>query len=244
MKKEIIIYSVFVFIFLIALGFFTMSETIIRQQNALNDEIFLEAKTTKSFDRFVKYQSSYYLLIDQEEIDGFKFTTYQIITNENENHHLLIVVPVEDVKYAEEKTDVNDKTKVVLTTPNHSFNTNIYNEALSFGYNENQVGFMFFNIKTDKDDTLNIKYYDYNNTLIIDKDFGINGDVDFDNLSNDFEKGYTIVEIETMMNIDEVLRPLIFKRIAIYLVITISIPFIYKLVKTLALKINTKNNRK
>ena len=40
MKKEIIIYSLFVFIFLIALDF-TMSETIIRQQNKLNGK-FLE----------------------------------------------------------------------------------------------------------------------------------------------------------------------------------------------------------
>ncbi|HHT55948.1 MAG TPA: hypothetical protein GX012_05235, partial [Acholeplasma sp.] len=173
MKKEIIIYSLFVFIFLIALGFFTMSETIIRQQNKLNDEIFLEAKTTKTFDRFVKYQSSYYLLIDQEEKDNYKFSTYQIITKENENHHLLIIIPTSEVIHATNKDDLNDKTKVILKSENSEFNTNIYNEALSFGYSDNQVGFMFFNIKTDKDNYLNLKYYDYNNNLIFDKELNI-----------------------------------------------------------------------
>lgn len=239
--KNHIIYTGFVILGMILLIYLGISELYIREQNNLTNEIFSNAKETKQFDQFVKYQTKYYRLISSEEENNYLFVLYQIITTKDNNEHLIIVIPIDEVDMAANKNDSNDKTKLILESTNNSLNTNIYSEAISFGYNKDEIGFMFFNIETKTDETLNIKYYDYNDTLIYNKDFVIDGNITDNEITNNFEKGYTLDEIKELMDIDEKLRKTLMIRVVIYLAVAISIPFIYKLIKELIIK---QKNRK
>lgn len=234
--RNLIIYICFVIVGTILLVYLGISELYIREQNNLTNEIFEEAKETKDFDKFVKYQSKHYRLISSDEVDSFMFVAYQIITNENNNEHLIIVLPTENIESAASKDDKSDQTKLIIQSENHLLDTSVYEEAISFGYREDQIGFMFFSLRTNQDKTLSIKYYDYNNVEIYNKDLAINGNITEEEITNSFKNGYTLEEIKELMDIDEKLKNTLIVRITIYLAVAIFIPFVYKLIKELTIR--------
>src|SRR5690554_5644378 len=190
MKKSLTFYIIFVVIFFIALYFTTMSEMIVRTQNDFNDQIFLEAKEEKEFDDFVKYQTNYFKKVKEINEDNYNMYLYHILIDENVDNLLVIIIPTnyENITYASKNDDQNDQTRVLLKGKNETFDTNDINQAISFGYNDDQVGFMFFNIKIEKDDQILYEYYDYNNNLIISDVIEITK-VEEDDLTT-FTKGY------------------------------------------------------
>lgn len=231
MKKSLIFYIIFVVIFFIVLYFTTMSEMIVRTQNDFNDQIFLEAKEEKEFDDFVKYQTNYFKKVKEINEDNYNMYLYHILIDENVDNLLVIIIPTnyDNISYASKNDEQNDQTRVLLKGKNGTFDTNDINRAISFGYNDDQVGFMFFNIKIEKDDQILYEYYDYNNNLIISDVIEIT-QVEEDDLTT-FTKGYSVEEIKELMNLDEIIAKALRKRILIYLIIVVFAPFLYKLFK-------------
>lgn len=237
MKKGLMLYILFAVIFLIALYFTTTAELIVRTQNTFNDQLFLESKTTNDFEGFVKYQTEYYKMLDKIDEEDYSFHFYHILIEGGIDNFFVVVNPISNnIKHATSKDDPNDHSRVVLNGLTNEYDTRNIKDAISYGYNENQIGFMFYNLEITNNDQIEFSYYDYENNLIMNKTINITKVDEVELLS--FNKGITIEEIKELMNLDEIIDKALRKRLLIYLSVVIFAPFIYLVIKRV--KLNKK----
>lgn len=246
MKKKYILYGLIAILFLVAIYFITVAEVLITKQDEFNESVYEEARETKQFDKFLAVQVSKYLLVDEVFDENYKMSIYQIIEKQEEQKIVIIIIPLNDVKYAEDSKDKNDKSKLTSYSVENDkwlLNTSDFDAAISYGYDKSKIGFMFFPFEIKEDQLLNIKYYDYDNNLIFDFERGFDFKTE-EEIKDTFKEGYTIDQVKLEMNYDDDLRKKLIIRITIYLGLIIFIPYIYKLIKYLILKPNKKGVNK
>lgn len=60
MKRQYVIYGLFAFIFMIVLYFVTVAQVLVEKQNIFNDNVYIEAREQKNFDKFIGVQIGKY----------------------------------------------------------------------------------------------------------------------------------------------------------------------------------------
>ncbi|MDY0276944.1 MAG: hypothetical protein RBQ97_02550 [Acholeplasma sp.] len=242
--KNKIIYGSIAVLFLIVIFFISLFEITIREQNNLTNEIFSNAKNTKDFDDFVAYQAAYYDYLEKHDANGYSVTVYNAVEDNQSNHFLVIIIPdnYENIEFADNNSDVNDNTQVTfIINQEIVFDTkkNYPNVAISYGYSNENFGYIFFDYEILNTTKVNVEYRDYHGSEI--NNFEIDFVVTKDDFST-FSKGYTREEIQDRLDLTNKLKKEISVRIMIYLIIVIALPFLYKLIKTIILNKKEKNN--
>lgn len=247
MHMKRFLYISIVIFFLIALYFITLTQVLISSQNEFNDNVYIEAKETKNFNKFIAVQVSKYLHLKDEKTNDYQMSLYQILENDEIQKIVIILIPTEKVEFANNHDDKNDLSNITVTSVNDNktiLNTNDLNTAISYGYSDSKIGFMFFTFELKENILVNIKYSDYNGNSIIDLDYELIKRTTQE-INDQFINGYTIDEIRTEMNYDKKLTRKLILRIAIYLSIVILVPFVVKIIKQINLVKNkeVKNER-
>lgn len=245
MKRKNILYVIISILFLIAIYFITVAQVLIEKQDEFNESVYKEARETKNFDKFIAVQVNKYLLIDEVVVEKYKMSLYQITENSNEQKIVIIIVPLVEVKYARDAKDLNDKSRLTTYSIDNDkwlLNTADFDAAISYGYDKDKIGFMFFSFEIKQNDLLSIKYYDYENQLMIDyeRNFKYKNS---EEINDEFKNGYKIEEIKNEMNYNKFLKNKLIIRITVYLALIILIPYIYKLIKYLIIKPNNKRGK-
>lgn len=233
MKRQYVIYGLFAFIFMIVLYFVTVAQVLVEKQNIFNDNVYIEARGQKNFDKFIGVQIGKYKLIDEILYEQYQLSLYQIIDNENIQKIVIIIIPLIKVEYAKVSDDGNDLSLVVAKSTNDNktyLNTNSFDASISFGYDDSKIGFMLFDFTIKNEDEIKIEYFDYNEKLVFQYTNNFSAKTK-EEIDLNFKDGYTLDEIKLEMNYESDLRSKLMVRITIYISIIIFVPFIYKLLK-------------
>lgn len=235
-SKSLIVYSLLAFVFLIAFYFVSLTQIIVDVQDIYTSKVFIEAKNNREFNEFLAIQIPKYKLNSISEKEDFTFYFYDGYGDEDTKIVVIIIIPNNNgIKIAESLEDLDDKTNLKIKVDNNNviFDPLSSNKALSYGYNDDKVGFMFFDIIVNDHNTLNVTYFDYDGNEIISNDITVSQD-SFNNES--YINGYTTEELKNNMELDKTLKSKMIFRITISLVVIILLPYVYKLIKRLVLK--------
>ncbi len=231
MKKFMIMYIVLSVIMLVFLYLYT----IIQETNSRSFELFYEladeAQTTDNLDKFIKYQSVAYQLVDEIETDDYSFHIYQVVAlldKEYINQFTIFVMPKSEITYAETLDDIADQTSVILM--DHSTGDAIYQTTTDSDYDDyavsygvKRVGFYYYAVVLGQDYQLDISLKDYNAENILEITLAYTY-IDYDeNNSGSLILGYTNDEIEDLLDLSSYTQPALLKNIAIYLVVDIIV---------------------
>jgi hypothetical protein len=240
MKKFLFIYIMFSLIFGALIYFYTL----IDETNARTIDVFYElaegALQDREVDRFIKYQSVAYRLIDHNDDATYDIYFYHVIAQRDDtylNQFSAFVFPKKDVNHATRRDDVHDATGIVLT--DRSSDETIYRtdedeafEEIAMSYGIARFGFYYYAIELDQDVELNVSLTDYANHEILDFD------LDFDYLDypdetpGDLAMGFSNREIEELLDLSTYVQPVMIQNITIFLVIDIFLGgIIYQLLK-------------
>ncbi len=238
MKK--IITGLIVFIGLIAVVFIGIVQVTITSNNQLTNDIFKEAKETKSFDDFLAYQTNYFKKIDEQIKTEYKVVVYQIINLDKDlvfNQLIVFTIPITDVNYSKTEKNLNDKTEFIILNDNNEqvFNSRDFNgsTALSYGLSDKRLGFIYQTFDLIKDEILTIKIKDYDGVLYYQNSLNFKFENDINHI-NDYQRGWNIDEISSKLNLNNKLIKQTTIYITIYLVVVFTIfggIYIYKKIR-------------
>lgn len=240
MKKFLFIYIMFSIIFGALIYFYTL----IDETNERTIDVFYElaegALSDREVDRFIKYQSVAYRLIDSYEDESYDIYFYHVIAqldDEYLNQFSAFVFPKKDVNHAIRRDDVHDSTGIVLT--DRASEETIYRtdedadfEEIAMSYGIARFGFYYYAIELEEDRELNVSLTDYADHVILDYDLDFD-DLDYpDETPVDLEMGFSNNEIEELLDLSTYVQPVMIQNITIFLVIDIFLGgIIYQLLK-------------
>lgn len=229
MKKRTIITRVTItLIGIIIISLLAITSTSYSETNKFYFEQVSKVKEEHNFEGFLKAHAVIYQEVANKEVDDYLFGVYHIVTREEQeiynNNLLIFAVAKNDVKHATNKNDTSDKTQFIIGTLFDSKTSEGYqNFPLSFGYSEEQIGFIFITYKFSESFNDSFNYYDYDGNLITSIDVETTF-IDYQE-NNDYENyitGYTTAEVSELIG----LRSKIFKQAAIYNTIFLAIVII------------------
>lgn len=234
-SKSLVFYILVSIFFMLGFYFVSVTQTIIDTQDIYTNKVFKEAKDNNSFDEFLAIQIPKYKLNKIIKEPDYTFHYYDGFTNDKDKIVIVIISPNNNkIKIAENLDDLNDRTNLIVKDNNDIiFDPLSSSKALSYGYNDHKIGFMFFDIISNNRTKLNFSYYDYDGNLISNEDILVNQSNFDDSNENDYKSGYTTEELKNNMNLNDALKKSLTIRITIALTIIILLPFLFKLVKRL-----------
>ncbi len=241
MKKFFIWYIVFSIIMFIALYTFTLYQKANQRSMDFFNELVDEAVTTLNPERFIKYQSLAYEEIANESIDGYRILLYHVILGDSlkpEDHLVFIIIPENDqVPYANEVKDLNDKTKLIIkhneiTIFNSYTDERYQNYAISYGIKE--IGMYYYDVKLEEDLYGSYELYAYDGSTIINKIISLEL-LEEEISESTYSKGYTQDEKDELLNINEFVKNDLIMNMTLYLVIDIIVgAIIWFIIKKIA----------
>lgn len=230
--------------FSIIFGVLIYFYTLIDETNERTVDVFFElaegALQEREVDRFIKYQSVAYRLIDSREDDTYDILFYHVIAqldDEYLNQFSVFVFPKKDVNHAISRDDVHDSTGIVLK--DRSNQETIYRtdedddfQEIAMSYGIARFGFYYYAIELEEDRALNVVLTDYTDHVLLDHDLGFDV-LDYpEETPDDLVMGYTNDEIEDLLDLSTYVQPVMIQNITIYLVIDIFLGgIIYQLLK-------------
>jgi hypothetical protein len=191
------------------------------------DELTENALTQNDFTDYVRYHSIAYQKLEQTNLDSYSIHIYQVIAlsgNQYTNQFVIYVVPTKSVSYALTIDDENDQTKAFITNKNTTdeiFNTenNDYKDkAISFGIEK--FGFYYYVFYLNDSQILDIKLYDYNGLEMLNIDIDYIA-IDYNPTTSNLALGYSREELESLLDLNNYVRPLLIKNITIFLTVDI-----------------------
>jgi hypothetical protein len=232
MKRFMITYIIFSIIFLVLVYVITFIQETQKRSTELFYEISREAKASRNFDEFVKYQSVYYRFFERLETNHFDVIIYDVIgQNGNEffQEMLFIVLPNQEVNYANSLKDEADQTSAVFKNLDNGniildtkFHQAYQKNAISYGIEI--LGFYYYSILINQSFDLEISFIDYDGNIIIEETILTNTHTLTPNLVPfGFIEGYTKDEVEIMLDMNTYLLTPMMINIALFLGIDIAI---------------------
>jgi hypothetical protein len=233
MKKFIIIYT---FISLALLGIVYLLTLFIETQNRLlavfnekAEAVLAEGNVTD----FLKFQSLAFKELHVEQTDHYTFYVYQILARFEEeyiNQFSVIVVPKTALNYARTSDDPSDLTSIYLYDLDSDtviFDSleeqETFDYAVSYGIV--RMGFYYYAVPLDQDYEMSVTLFDY------DKQNIYHGTVTFtyteyqgvETLPEGFISGYSVSEIEDILNMQEALRKPLRNNLIIFFVLDLAL---------------------
>src|SRR5690606_7304290 len=154
---------------LLVVFFLGMSSIVYGETAKLQERLHNEVKNDLDFDNFVAYQVKYFKSLERTENNGFVSETYWIVTEyEGELTHQLITftVPNGAILRASSNEDPNDLTQFIFKNSSNEIllDTKVHESykylALSFNYNQDQLGFIYQFIVLEESDLISIEVKD------------------------------------------------------------------------------------
>jgi len=230
MKKIVIYFILFSGAIFTMIYAYTLMQVTQERQLILFQEIMTQAPEQDDFEPFVKYQSIAYEIIHIETTDTYSFHIYQVISQDQtgfSNQFVVFVNPMAEVSIASSLEDENDQTKIIiydadldLVIVDSSLHEDYENRAISYGLE--RVGFYYYVFFLNAYHELNLTLYDYEGALIFEEDIVYNYRR-FDPADESWLIAYTSEEISEMVNVNFYLRPLLMRRITLFIVFDVLI---------------------
>lgn len=231
-----IITSIIIFLGLLAIIFIGIIQKTYQENTKFTNMIFDRAKETLDFDDFLAYQVDYFKKIDETSNANYQISIYQLVLLEEDNYKnslIVFLIPIGEVMMADSKDDPNDFSNIIIKDHNEViFDSYYFNDAfsLTYGLNEEVMGFIYQTIDIDNDDTYNILIKNYEGNPIYENDSLVNIIDNQESLHN-FNKGWTIDEISKKMDLTNKLIGQSFIYSLVYLLIIFTGFGIYKIYK-------------
>lgn len=239
MKKFIIIYFLFSLTVGVGIYFMTLSLSYNARVNDVFYELADKAVLDQDFDEFISIQSLAYLRISRNTTEYYIIDTYQVIGQDKKNNMNqigIIVLPIKDVKYAEDVKDENDQTGLRVIDKN--LNTTFYEtyvddkvKDVAISYGLNLIDFYFYTLTLEIDMSLGFELYDYDEQLILsfDEDFIYQNYLEKD---DSFLEGMDQNKLSILVDQETYVYPKLIKNMTIFIVIDIFIgSIIYFLIR-------------
>jgi hypothetical protein len=217
MGKKLIT-AILVLLGLVVVVVITIISTTYSANHDLSLKIYKEAQVNKNFDSFVRYQTKL----------GKQLTTYSDDIYDIYVYQLLIIIDADDtVKHATHREDPNDKMSVVVTSDNLPLGDTKADDhykgyALSYGFSDSILGFVYIGFDVLLDGNLSISITDYDGNIIETIDTVIDV-IDYkpDDVETytDYLIGYTVDDISALIG----LEALLFKEVTFYISLYLGI---------------------
>lgn len=230
MKKNITYFILFSGAIFTMIYAYTLMQVTQERQLAVFQNIMENAPVEDDFEPFVKYQSIAYEIINIEKNTDYSIHMYQVVSQGSSgfsNQFVVFVIPHEEITIASSLEDPNDQTKMVLYDTvrdieliDSSMHEDYMDRALSYGLE--RVGFYYYVFFLNAHHELNITLYDYEGNTIYETDMIYDYRV-FDPTDDGWLMAYTSDEISEMVNVNPYLRPVLTRRITLFLVADIFI---------------------
>lgn len=196
---------------ILILGFFAvlysaLSSTIYTEEAHFVESIYKKARDDYNFQPFISYQNQKYILLNKFEDDSYYIETYQLYNvlddNTIQTDLLIILTNKSEVVFATNKNDSNDNMSFIIKNDHNTIydsktNEETKNFPMSLGLSPGQIGFVYVVLPIDILD-YEIQVTDYEGTLIVNQNINL---YNLD-LIDSFNDGYTLSEINQMMDLD------------------------------------------
>lgn len=212
--------------------FFVGMTTITYDASAqFTETIYEKAKENQTFDDFLAYQSFAYGLIHQQADDLFLVDVYHVVTaiNHDSYMHQLVIfsIPLTDIDYASNIHEINDKTAFMVKNNldviifDSKTDPNYQNIALSYGYNDDELGFIYQVVEFESTGDYQIIIHDYHDDVYYDETITLTL-FDINNLDETaFNLGWSTQEISVKMDLTNKLITGVSIYMGIYLTLVI-----------------------
>lgn len=218
---------VIIFFGLFAVFFVGMTSITYDESTKFTEKIYLEAKENQSFDDFLAYQSFAYQRVDRQTDALFLIEVYHVVTaisHENYVHQIVIFsIPLNSIDYALSVNDASDQTAFIVKIDSDTIifdsrtHPSYQQVALSYGYNDHQLGFIYQVVLFDASADYQISIHDYDNHLYYDETLAFSL-FDIEDLDPEvFSMGWSTAEISERMDLTNKLVSGISLTIGIYL---------------------------
>ncbi len=250
MKRFLLVYSFFSLILLVFLYFFTLIQETNKRSVDLYYELAKEALESDVIDPFMKYQSIAYQVIDRDSNASYDIHVVHVLASIDEsyvNQFSVFVFPNKPINHATELEDSYDQTGIRLTKPAdgeviYQTSDDPEYDGYAVSYGVAVIGFYFYAITLDDPLDLTVELTDYQGQIIYSNNLSyeamtrtkiqeIRENETF--LEFGFIAGYDEAEIETLLNLEETLRPTMMRNVTIFLVLDIAIgAFLHSILKS------------
>ena len=232
MKKFLVIYTILSVLLLGALYLLTIFDVTQERMNIVYQDIAKDTVETRSVETFLKFQSLGFQEIETYQTDDYDIYLHQTLARKDEqyiNQLSVIVIPRNPVDYALMVDDQADQTSIVLfdldrnQTRFDSLDQVIeYDYAVSYGIF--LYGLYNYAIELGQDYSLRMTLFDYNQNQIIQTSFDFTHTFfeDPSDIPETYTLGFSISEIDQMLNVNANLRRPLRVNIAIYLVLNFA----------------------
>jgi hypothetical protein len=229
MGKKLIT-AILVLLGLVVVVVITIISTTYSANHDLSLKIYKEAQVNKNFDSFVRYQTKLGKQLTTYSDDIYDIYVYYVVVETKEGYlnQLLIIIDADDtVKHATHREDPNDKMSVVVTSDNLPLGDTKADDhykgyALSYGFSDSILGFVYIGFDVLLDGNLSISITDYDGNIIVTIDTVIDV-IDYkpDDVETytDYLIGYTVDDISALIG----LEALLFKEVTFYISLYLGI---------------------
>lgn len=232
MKRWVIYYLIISLLFGAIIYLITLFQISQEKTNEAFISLTNEVYETKDIREFTRYSTRGYKPIYREETALYVVEIILALgSNEGLDLHQLVIFVIpqekESINYANEVSDRNDESQLVLDALSLQFDSkedpSLKDYALSVGIET--LGFYYYALTIEEDLNGTIHLYDYDGNLIIDTEVTVAHDFELET----FVEGMSDEEIEARINADVAItetlinRLLIFASIDLVLAVIISI---------------------
>ncbi|MFU8792512.1 MAG: hypothetical protein ACNA7K_00650 [Acholeplasmataceae bacterium] len=232
MKKFLVIYIILSVLLLGAVYLLTIFDVTQERMNVVFKNIASDTVETRSVDTFLKFQSLGYKEIETYQTDDYDIYLHQTLARREGqyiNQLSVIVIPRRTVDYALSVDDEEDQTSIVLfdldrnQTRFDSLDQVIeYDYAVSYGIF--LYGLYNYAIELNQDEHLRMTLYDYHQNEIIQTTFNFAyTPIETPNdIPETYALGFSISEIDQMLDVNTYLKRPLRMNVAIYLVLDVA----------------------
>lgn len=230
MKKTITYFILFSGAIFTMIYAYTLMQVTQERQLLVFQNIMESAPIDDDFEPFVKYQSIAYEIISIEQNTDYSIHIYQVVSQDASgfsNQFVVFVVPHNEPTIANSLDDENDQTKIIIYDTERdielidsSTHEDYIDRALSYGLE--RVGFYYYVFFLNAYHELNITLFDYEGDIIYETQMVYNHRV-FDPADETWLMAYTSDEISAMVNVNPYLRPVLVRRVTLFLIADIFI---------------------